>query len=142
MVRMQALVYGALVYGGGKWGGEKQPRLRLLYVHVSSPPPPRALLSPTYSPLTLPGPLLVPALHHYVYPLPLSKWNVDKVIIMTNTFAGNVQASLTSCNKRKIADAWKSNSKFGTATTVADWSGETCAKVRVRDTDVMIIGTQ
>jgi hypothetical protein len=58
----------------------------------------------------------------------LSKWNIAKVTDMSLTFYG--ATSLTSCNKRKIADAWESSSVFTATTYGTDWAGETCPKVR------------
>ena len=52
----------------------------------------------------------------------LSAWKVNKVTDMINTFRST--SSLTSCNKRKIADAWKSSSAFFTYKT--DWATDTC----------------
>jgi hypothetical protein len=54
----------------------------------------------------------------------LSKWDVVKVTIMVETFWG--ATSLTSCNKRKIADAWKSNPVFAATTYVTKWAADTC----------------
>ena len=59
----------------------------------------------------------------------LSAWDVAKVTIMSNTFA--VTTSLSSCNKRKIADAWKSNSAF--ATYDIAWTSDTCVGVQQTD---------
>ena len=42
----------------------------------------------------------------------LGSWDVTKVTDMSDTF--NSATSITSCNKRLIADAWKSNSAFAT----------------------------
>ena len=53
----------------------------------------------------------------------LSSWSIAKVTTMTNTFSSTT--SLTTCNKRKIADAWKGNSQFNTKYNVA-WAGDTC----------------
>jgi hypothetical protein len=55
-------------------------------------------------------------------------WDVAKVTTMTGTFVGT--ASLTTCNKRKIADAWKSNSVFVATTYDTDWAADTCITVR------------
>ena len=54
----------------------------------------------------------------------LDLWNVAKVTSMMNTF--NNAASLASCNKRKITDAWKGNSVFVATTYDTDWAGATC----------------
>jgi surface protein len=51
-------------------------------------------------------------------------WDVAKVTSMSGTFL--LTTSLTTCNKRKIADAWKSNSAFVATTYVTDWAGDTC----------------
>ena len=56
----------------------------------------------------------------------LSAWNIASVTTMTHTFTSTT--SLTTCNKRLIADAWKSNSAFATYDT--DWAADTCT-VRV-----------
>ena len=53
----------------------------------------------------------------------LDLWNINKVKNMDNTFNG--ANALTSCSKRKIADAWKSNVAF-TATYYTDWAADTC----------------
>jgi hypothetical protein len=66
----------------------------------------------------------------------LDSWDVSKVSDMTKTFTG--ATSLTSCSKRKIADAWKSNSAFLEQSSTPSspyswntaWAGETCPKVR------------
>ena len=70
----------------------------------------------------------------------LTKWDVAKVArfkdTSTLTFNADKPTSLTSCRKREIADAWKSNlafnslGKFG-GNYVTDWASETCA-VRLR----------
>jgi hypothetical protein len=52
----------------------------------------------------------------------LDKWNVNSVIKMTSTFDG--AASLTTCNKRKIAHAWASNTAFTDTTYDTAWAGE------------------
>jgi hypothetical protein len=51
-------------------------------------------------------------------------WDVAKVTSMTNTFFSTT--SLTTCNKRKIADAWKSNSVFVATSYDTDWAADTC----------------
>jgi hypothetical protein len=56
----------------------------------------------------------------------LDSWDVSKVNDMMGTFTSTT--SLTPCSKRKIADAWKSNSVFSSWNTA--WAGETCPKVR------------
>lgn len=35
--------------------------------------------------------------------------------------------SLTSCSKRKIVDAWKSNSVFVATSYYTDWAADKCA---------------
>ena len=56
-------------------------------------------------------------------------WNVNKVTIMSNIFDGTT--ALTSCNKRKIADAWKSIQSFvGTSYDNYDWADDKCPVVR------------
>ena len=54
----------------------------------------------------------------------LSKWDVAKVTDMGNTFY--FTTSLSTCNKRKIADAWKSSSVFVATTYDTDWAADTC----------------
>jgi hypothetical protein len=54
----------------------------------------------------------------------LSAWGVAKVTSMDNTFTS--ATSLTSCNKRKIADAWKSSAVFVATTYATDWATDTC----------------
>jgi hypothetical protein len=51
-------------------------------------------------------------------------WDVAKVKRMDNTFISTT--SLTTCNKRKIADAWKSNSVFAATTYDTDWATDMC----------------
>jgi surface protein len=53
----------------------------------------------------------------------LSPWNVAKVTNMGNTFTAT---SLTTCNKRLIADAWKSSSVFVATTYDTDWAADAC----------------
>ena len=57
----------------------------------------------------------------------LNTWSVAKVTDMSSTFRG--ATFLTSCNKRKIADAWNGNPNILTWAT--SWAKETCTKVRV-----------
>ena len=52
----------------------------------------------------------------------LPTWDVAKVTNMGNTFT--FATSITSCNKRLIADAWKSNSAFATWNTA--WAADAC----------------
>jgi hypothetical protein len=64
----------------------------------------------------------------------LKSWNIAKVTKFkdTVTFTFEAATSLTSCHKREIADAWKSNSEFKDRTPyVDDWAAETCG-VRLR----------
>ena len=49
---------------------------------------------------------------------------LDHVTNMTGAFDG--AAGLTPCNKRKIADAWKSNAVFVATKYHTDWGGDTC----------------
>ena len=58
----------------------------------------------------------------------LDVWDVANVTKMADTFTATT--SLTTCNKRKIADAWKSSATFTGTTYDTDWAGETCPKVR------------
>ena len=51
----------------------------------------------------------------------LSGWDVSKVADMGDMF--DKATSLDSCNKRKIANAWKGNIAF---TYTSAWAGETC----------------
>jgi len=51
-------------------------------------------------------------------------WDVAKVTDMGATFLS--ATSLTSCNKRKIADAWKSNAAFTKTTYDTDWAADKC----------------
>ena len=50
----------------------------------------------------------------------LYKWRVPEATDMKDMFRSTV---LTSCNKRKIADAWKGNNAFKYTSA---WAGETC----------------
>ena len=52
-------------------------------------------------------------------------WNVVKVTSMFSTFLN--AASLASCNKHKIADAWTSSAVFVATTYDTDWAADTCA---------------
>jgi hypothetical protein len=54
----------------------------------------------------------------------LNKWNIAKVKDMTFTF--KLATSLTSCNKRKIADAWTTSAVFKATTYGTDWAADTC----------------
>ena len=51
----------------------------------------------------------------------VSGWDVNKVADMDDMF--DEATSLDTCNKRKIADAWKGNNAFKYASA---WAGETC----------------
>jgi len=53
----------------------------------------------------------------------LPTWNIAKVTNMDHTFMGGALA-ITSCSKRQIADAWKSNSAFATWDTA--WAADAC----------------
>jgi len=52
----------------------------------------------------------------------LPTWNIAKVTDMYNTFTS--ATAITSCSKRQIADAWKSNSAFATLNTA--WAADVC----------------
>ena len=55
----------------------------------------------------------------------LDKWVVAKVTNMANTF--HLATGLTSCNKRKIADAWTPIGTVFAATSYdEDWAADTC----------------
>ena len=54
----------------------------------------------------------------------LSSWDVAKVTDMGHTFRPTT--SLTTCNKRNIADAWKSSAVFVATTYDTDWAADTC----------------
>ena len=54
----------------------------------------------------------------------LASWDVTKVTTMSSTFRSTT--SLTTCNKRKIADAWKSSAVFVATTYDTDWAADTC----------------
>jgi len=54
----------------------------------------------------------------------LWSWDVAKVANMGSTFSS--ATSLTTCNKRKIADAWKSSAVFVATTYDTDWAADTC----------------
>jgi surface protein len=84
----------------------------------------------------------------------LSGWNVAKVTILHKTFSGTSKftgtgvdmwdvskvtdmdaifdstTSLTTCNKRKIADTWKSSAVFVATTYDTDWAADVCTVVR------------
>ena len=51
-------------------------------------------------------------------------WNINKVMVMKYIFKD--ATALTSCNKRKIADAWKSSAVFTATTYDTDWAADTC----------------
>jgi surface protein len=53
----------------------------------------------------------------------LASWNIAKVTTMLATFTS--ATSITACNKRQIADAWKSNSAFTTWNTA--WAADVCS---------------
>ena len=54
----------------------------------------------------------------------LSGWTVGKVTTMQNAFTATT--SLTSCNKRRITDAWKDSRAFVATSYDTDWEGDTC----------------
>ena len=54
----------------------------------------------------------------------LWSWDVAKVTDMGSTF--HATTSLTTCNKRQIADAWKSSAVFVATTYDTDWAADTC----------------
>ena len=58
----------------------------------------------------------------------LKSWDIASVTTLSKTFMSTT--SLTTCNKRKIADAWKSSAVFVATSYGTDWAGETCPKVR------------
>ena len=66
-------------------------------------------------------------------------WNINKVKSMTSIFYG-VNA-LTSCNKRKIADAWKSNAAFTATTYDTDWAADKCPVPCVTGTNFSTSGS-
>ena len=51
----------------------------------------------------------------------LENWDVAKVSAMANMFTNTL--AMTSCNKRRIADAWKD---LPATNDVKDWAGDTC----------------
>ena len=55
----------------------------------------------------------------------ISKWITSSVTDMSFTFYE--ATALTSCNKRKIADAWKSNAVFAATNYNTDWAADTCS---------------
>ena len=62
--------------------------------------------------------------------LGLRKWSVGKVTTMENMFNG--ASSLTPCNKRRVADAWASNTAFKATSYDTAWAANTCpVQVRV-----------
>jgi surface protein len=50
-------------------------------------------------------------------------WDVAKVTTMGQPFTST---SLTTCNKRKIADAWKSSSVVVATPSDTAWAADTC----------------
>ena len=54
----------------------------------------------------------------------LSSWDVAKVTTLAHTFY--LTTSLTTCNKRKIADAWKSSAVFKGTDYDTAWAADTC----------------
>ena len=61
----------------------------------------------------------------------LASWDITKVAVMTNTFLS--ATSLVSCNKRLVADAWKSNTFFVATTYDTDWATDTCVGLKQTD---------
>ena len=59
----------------------------------------------------------------------LGSWDIAKVTTMNDIFAS--ATSITSCNKRQIADAWKSNSAFDTWNTA--WATDACSLLPLTD---------
>ena len=54
-------------------------------------------------------------------------WNINKVNNMKYIFdqqGGGFATALTSCNKLKIADAWKSSAAFTATTYDTDWAAD------------------
>jgi len=51
-------------------------------------------------------------------------WNIAEAKSMSGTFTSTT--SLTTCNKRKIADAWKSSAVFVATTYDTDWAADSC----------------
>ena len=60
----------------------------------------------------------------------LPTWDIAKVTKMEACF--NSATSITSCSKRRIADAWKSNSAFATWNTA--WVADKCPLLPLTDT--------
>jgi hypothetical protein len=54
----------------------------------------------------------------------LASWDVASATTLERTFFST--PSLTMCNKRKIADAWKSSAVFVATTYETDWADDTC----------------
>ena len=54
----------------------------------------------------------------------LASWDISKVTNMALTF--NTATSLTSCNKRRIVDAWASSTVFVATSYDTDWASFTC----------------
>ena len=54
----------------------------------------------------------------------LAKWSIAKVTTMDNTFYSAM--SLTSCNKRLMADAWNGNSQFKLEVWKQNWAADAC----------------
>jgi hypothetical protein len=54
----------------------------------------------------------------------LASWGVARVTSMHSTFLSTT--SFTTCNKRKIADAWKSSAVFTATSYDEDWAADTC----------------
>ena len=59
----------------------------------------------------------------------LASWVITKVAVLNQGPTATIfdgATSLTSCNKREIADAWKGNSVFDATTYDTDWAADTC----------------
>jgi hypothetical protein len=54
----------------------------------------------------------------------IDTWDVAKVTTLERTF--EYTTSLITCNKRKIADAWKSSAAFVATSYDTDWATDTC----------------
>ena len=58
----------------------------------------------------------------------LAAWSLNpSVQYMINTFGGT---ALDSCNKRRMADAWATNSEFISRGYVTLWASDLCPPVR------------
>ena len=69
-------------------------------------------------------------------------WNINKVRDLGSIFdmqsggdpCAGCTTALTSCNKRKIADAWKNNAVFTATTYDTDWAADKCPVLCVAGT--------